>query len=177
VSDRALLIPLLASPLQPLDMNNRVIPALLCAAAIAFACGPHPQGTAQSLTAAVRRPAGRATAAKAPVITSSLETRVADRVTFTFNVTNAGAKLVELSFPSGQSYDFTVVDATGHEVWRWSDDRMFTQSLTNRQLSARETATFAEAMPAGGLHGTYTVVARLESSTHPVEQRQDFTLP
>jgi hypothetical protein len=158
-------------------MNNRIIPALLCAAAIAFACGPHPQGTAQSLTAAVPRPAGRTKAAKAPVITSSLDARVADRVTFTFNVTNAGSKLVELTFPSGQRYEFTVLDAEGREVWRWSEDRMFTQSLTNRQLSARETATFAEAMPAGDLHGTYTVVARLESSTHPIEQRQLFTLP
>lgn len=162
-------------------MNNRVIPALLCAAAIAFACGPHPQGTAQSVAAAAtattvpvrQRPSSK----PGPVIATSLDTRVGERVRFALNVTNRGPKMLELTFPSGQTHDFAVVDAAGREVWRWSRDRMFTQSLQNRQLAARETASFEEEMPAAGLHGTYTVVATLASANHPVLERQTFTLP
>ena len=159
-------------------MNNRVIPALLCAAAIAFACGPHPQGTAQSVATAAPRVATRSSAKKkAPVIATSLETRVGERVRFTLNVTNRGPKLVELTFPSGQTHDFSVIDADGREVWRWSRDRMFTQSLQNRQIPVTETASFQEEMPTAGMHGTYTVVASLESANHPAVERQTFTLP
>lgn len=160
-------------------MNNRVIPALLCAAVIAFTCGPHSPGTAQSVTTAAPTPpaARRATKTKGPVLTSRLDTRVADRVTFSLNVTNRGPKLLELTFPSGQTHDFAVIDAEGREVWRWSQDRMFTQSLQNRQIPATESATFEERMPAAGMHGTFTVVATLLSTTHPVVERQSFTLP
>lgn len=159
-------------------MNNRVIPALLCAAVIAFACGPHPQGTAQSVaTAAPSSSSQRPSARSAPVITSSLDARVGERVTFALLVTNRGPKMMELTFPSGQTHDFSVVDAAGREVWRWSRDRMFTQSLQNRQLAAKETASFEEEMPAAGLHGTYTVVATLASLDHPVTERRTFTLP
>ena len=160
-------------------MNSRVIPALLCAAAIAFACGPHPHGTAQSVTTAVAapRPTGPARVKQGPVMTSSVEARVGERVTFALSVTNRGPKLVELTFPTGQTHDFAVLDATGREVWRWSRDRMFTQALQNRQLAGRETATFEETMAPGGLHGTYTLVATLLSATHPVTERTTFTLP
>ncbi len=158
-------------------MNNRVIPALLCAAVLAFACGPHPQGTAQSVATAAPHAGGRTSARKLPVITSSLATRVGKVVTFTLDVTNHGPKLLELTFPSGRTHDFAVVDAAGREVWRWSRDRMFTQSLQNRQLGAAETASYAEAMPTAGLHGSYTVVATLESTNHPVVERRSFTLP
>jgi hypothetical protein len=159
-------------------MNNRIIPALLCAAAIAFACGPHPQGTAQSVTTAVPRPGKRASSkTAAPVIGSALDARVGDGVTFTLDVTNRSPKLLELTFPSGQTHDFAVVDASGREVWRWSNDRMFTQSLQNRQISASETASYVERMPTEGMHGTYTVVASLESANHPIVERRTFTLP
>lgn len=160
-------------------MNSRVIPALLCAAAIAFACGPHPQGTAQSVTTAVAapRPSEPARVKQGPVVTSSVEARVGERVTFALTVTNRGPKLVELTFPTGQTHDFAVLDAAGREVWRWSRDRMFTQALQNRQLAGREAATFEETMAPGALHGTYTLVATLLSATHPVTERTTFTLP
>jgi hypothetical protein len=158
-------------------MSNRVIPALLCAAAIAFACGPHPQGTAQSVTTAAG-PAHRGSAsANAPMLASSLNVRVANEVTFTLHVTNSGSKLLELNFPSGQTHDFVVRDSAGREVWRWSGDRMFTQSLQNKQIAVGETVNYEERMPVRQLRGTYTVVATLQSSNHPVEQRLTFTLP
>ena len=160
-------------------MNNRVIPALLCAAVIAFTCGPHSPGTAQSVTTAAPapQPARRTAKVKGPVLTSRLDTRVGRQVTFSLNVTNRGPKLLELTFPSGQTHDFAVIDAEGREVWRWSHERMFTQSLQNRQIPGAESATFEEEMPAAGMHGTFTVVATLLSTTHPLVERQSFTLP
>lgn len=161
-------------------MHNRVIPALLCAAAIAFACGPHSHGSAQSVATAgatSRRRARTADATKVPVLKTSLNARVGAGVTFALDVTNAGSKLVELTFPTGQTHDFAVLDAAGQEVWRWSADRMFTQALQNKQIPAGETVTYAAAVRGAELHGSYTVVATLRSTTHPVEQRAAFSVP
>jgi hypothetical protein len=158
-------------------MNNRVIPALLCAAVLAFACGPHPRGDAQTAVAApAAKPRGR-NVASAAVITSALDVRTGGGVTFSLQVTNSGSKLAEVNFPSGLTHDFQVVDAAGREVWRWSRDRMFTQSLRNQQIPAGETVRYEEAMPPMDLHGGYTVVATLASTTHPITQRVSFTLP
>jgi len=162
-------------------MHNRVIPALLCAAAAAFTCGPHPQSSVQSVAiAATPRPRPAATSKTtdpATGLASTLNVRVEKEVTFTLHVTNSGAKLVELSFPSGQTHDFAVLDSTGREVWRWGSDRMFTQALQNRQLRSGETANYEERMPIGGRRGSHTVVATLRSNTHPVEQRLEFVIP
>ena len=158
-------------------MHNRVVPALLCAAAVFFACGPHPQGSAQNVSTAATPRARPRAAATSSVLASSLNVRVAKEVTFTLHVTNSGPKLVELSFPSGQTHDFVVTDSTGREVWRWSSDRMFTQALQNRQIPAGETVDYEVRMPVGNRRGTYTVTAMLRSDTHPVEQKVSFTLP
>ena len=98
-------------------MPNRVIPALLCAAAIAFACGPHARGSAHSVaTAAAPQPHSRTPAKDRPVLATSLNVRVADEVAFTMHLTNSGPKLLELTFPSGQTHDFAVLDPAGREV-------------------------------------------------------------
>ena len=159
-------------------MHNRVIPALLCAAAIAFACGPRAHGAAQSLTArAPSRGKTRASATQAPVLTTTLDARVGDGVAFTLGVTNSWPQGVELTFPSGQTHDFAVFDAAGREVWRWSAERMFTQALQNKQLASGETVSYGGRLPAGQPAGEYMVVATLRSSTHPAEQRARFKLP
>jgi hypothetical protein len=64
----------------------------------------------------------------------------ADRVSFTFVVTNRGSEPVELTFPSGQVAD-VVVSADGDTVWRWSGDRMFTQALRTRTLAPGESVS------------------------------------
>ncbi len=58
-------------------------------------------------------------------------------IQFALGVKNVGKKHVELTFRSGQSYDFVVVDSVGREVWRWSAGRMFTQGVQNKQLERR----------------------------------------
>jgi len=177
-------------------MNNRLIISLLCAGALAFACGPRSRSRAPvALVSAlptheaapsaatpaihVRR---RDDAAKAQVkLVSKFDVAVAAReVRFALVVTNVGNKHAELNFPSGQSYDFAVVDSTGREVWRWARGRMFTQSVQNQQLGVHDAMRVSETWTPAKVKakpGRYTAIATLNSTNYPVEERVDFVLP
>jgi hypothetical protein len=102
---------------------------------------------------------------------------VGSTVNLALQVTNLANHTVEVNFPSGQTHEFVIVDALGAEVWRWSTGRMFTQALQNREVDANETLSFREQWDARGHHGTYSAIATLKSSNHPVEERVDFVLP
>jgi hypothetical protein len=167
-------------------MNTRLIIPLLCAGALAFACGPRSHSES-SLALASAQPSNAAapvqrvrrhdsTGPKQEVkLASHLDVNVAPReVRFALDVKNVGNKHAELDFASGQSYDFTVVDSTGREVWHWATGRMFTQSVQNKQLGAGESMRVAEAWTPKA--GKYTAIATLNSSNYPVEQRADFVV-
>ncbi|MCO4099782.1 MAG: hypothetical protein HEQ11_12395 [Gemmatimonas sp.] len=96
-------------------------------------------------------------------------------VRFAIEVANESGKRVELLFPNGRTHDFAVLDSAGHEVWRWSEGRMFTQGLRNRLLDAHDSTVYDERWepPAPG---RYTLVAQLNSDNYPVRQRVDFAL-
>lgn len=177
-------------------MNTRLIISLLCAGALAFACGPRSHSRAPAALATafathdatpvaptptvhVRR---RDDAPKAQVkLASKLDVAVAAReVKFALVVTNIGNKHAELDFPSGKSYDFAVVDSTGREVWRWAQGRMFTQSVRNQQLGVRDTMRVSETWTPAKVNakpGRYTAIATLNSTNYPVVERVEFVLP
>ncbi|MEP6495889.1 MAG: BsuPI-related putative proteinase inhibitor [bacterium] len=175
-------------------MNTRLIVSLLCAGALAFACGPRTRSdapaalaTAQPVRASggvqtadaatTQRPRSRtASKASAAKLDSHLKVDVTQHdVHFALNVTNVGSKHAEVDFPSGQSYDFVVVDSAGHEVWQWSHGHMFTQSVQNKQLGGGESMQVAETWKATA--GRYTAIATLRSSNYPMEQRLEFIVP
>ena len=153
-------------------MFSRLIVPLLCASALAFACGPFTRSNETEPT-----PAHAATVTADRDVGAALDVRVGRTVEFTFRVTNQADKRIELAFPSGQTHEVVVVDAAGHEVWRWSEERMFTQAVQTKLLGSGETATYAERWTPEARSGTYTVIASLRSGNHPVELRQGFTLP
>ena len=94
-------------------------------------------------------------------------------VRFNLRVVNTTPKSVEVNFASGQAYDFVVVDSVGREVWRWSADRIFTQSVRNKLLGKGEAITATEKWsPARA--GKFTAVAQLTSSNYPVEEKLAF---
>jgi hypothetical protein len=97
-------------------------------------------------------------------------------IQFALGVKNVGKKHVELTFRSGQSYDFVVVDSIGREVWRWSAGRMFTQGVQNKQLSGGDSMNAREAWTAP-VPGRYTAIATLNSTNFPTEERADFVVP
>jgi hypothetical protein len=150
-------------------MSTRLVPLLLLAAAVAFACGPrlHSKESAP----------GHRRSADAPAIGASLDVTVKDRVDFALRVTNNADKRLELNFPSGQTHDIVVLDQAGQEVWRWSQGRMFTQALQNRVLASDETLSYKASWSSEAKHGTFVAVASLRSENHPIEQRVRFTLP
>ena len=177
-------------------MNTRILIPLLLAGAVALACGSrsHADATAQPTDRSVRQ-AGTPTAftvAAAPVVTESKRAATAPvnaplksefvvraearAIHFSLGLTNATKKNLELEFPSGQEYDFAVLDSTGREVYRWGKERMFTQSLQNRVLDGGETRRYEERADKALPNGSYVAVATLRSSNYPVQERVPFRL-
>jgi hypothetical protein len=113
-----------------------------------------------------------------PALVTSLHVETAgDTVLLALRVTNPYQAPVQVTFPSGQTYDFAV-RAGGRELWRWSADRGFTQAVQTRTLEPGGTWTFGErwVRPAG-VRGELTAVGRLTSSTHAVERTTAFRAP
>jgi hypothetical protein len=137
-------------------------------------------GTA--LTAGCRPASEAAPAPHAPyrdALVSSLQVEaLGDSARFVLQVTNGSEGPLTLTFPSGQTYDFSVRDG-GQTVWSWSADRSFMQSVRMITLGPGETRTHSEVWrAAAGLRGrTLTAVARLASSDHPLERTAEFRLP
>lgn len=62
-------------------------------------------------------------------------------VDLVLQVTNPSEEPVELNFASGQIYDFVVLEGE-REIWRWSEDQMFTQALRRERLGPGESRRF-----------------------------------
>ena len=152
-------------------MKGRITFGLICAAVLAFACGPRTSTGDVSATRAARakNPAG------GPALVSSLDVVVKNGVALGFKVTNAGLKRIEVNFPSGKTHEVVVIDSLGREVYRWSDGRMFTQSLQNRVLHASDTLAF-DAVWRDAPAGRYTAIATLASENFPMQQRTEFVV-
>jgi hypothetical protein len=154
-------------------MKGRVTFGLLLATALAFACSPRP-GTTDSV-GVVHGSRVRAASPSGPDLRSTLAVVVKNGVVMDFRVVNAGTKRLEVNFPSGQTHDVVVVDSLGHEVWRWSTGRMFTQTLQNRVLRASEKLDY-DAVWQHAPAGKYTAIATLASENFPIQERADFVV-
>jgi hypothetical protein len=151
-------------------MLARITVPLLAAAVLIFACGPRSQPSAVAARPSIF-------ADSAVVADVRVDAPAGARsVRFALSVANGTSKRVELTFPTGQTHDFVVLDATGREVWRWSDGRMFTQLMQNKLLDVRDIVTYDEQWPAPPAAGRYTLVAVLRSDSHPVEKRIAFSV-
>ncbi|MEP6781692.1 MAG: BsuPI-related putative proteinase inhibitor [Gemmatimonadaceae bacterium] len=150
-------------------MLTRITVPLLAAAVIIFACGPHARSGENATHSAAKKNIG---------VVSTLNVDASDNeVHFSLAVQNATNKQVELAFPDGRTHDFVVLDESGKEVWRWSEKRMFTQSVQNRLVDSRDSVVYDERWKAPKGAGKFTVVAVLNSKNYPIEKRVDFALP
>jgi len=165
-------------------MNSRLIIPILVVGALAFACGPRPNEASTPQVATAKAPARAASTPRRgrvprgatiePTIAVSAEPGV---VHVRLLVANAGDKRAELAFPSGQTHDVAVLDARGREVWRWSTGKLFTQTLQTKALGGGDTVTYDESWKPRGAHGRYTIVATLNSTNYPLEERAELVLP
>ena len=172
-------------------MNSRLIITLLCAGAVAFACGPRSRSEAPVALASAVPVRTTPQAAATPRVTRNSAARPEVKIVsefgvqtkgrdaqFALTIKNVGNKHAEVDFANGQRYDFVVMDSAGREVWHWSSGRMFTQSVQNKQLGSGESMRVSETWKKPPVApGRYTVVATLKSSNYPTEQRADFVLP
>ena len=158
-------------------MDSRLLIPLLLAGAVALACGSRSSSEAAA-TVAPAAPIVRHAEKRAPgEIRSAFAVSAApNALHFALNVTNPGKKGIELTFPSGQEYDFSVRDSVGREVYRWGKGRMFTQALQNQVLDGGETKRFEERASTTLPPGSYVAVATLRSSNYPVQERVAFEL-
>lgn len=175
-------------------MSSRILIPFLCVAAVIFACGPRTNNEAATLAGdsvelahsqrLVLAQLGEAQSARSNARDSSglaaeLYVRTTGtEITFALHVVNDTKKGVELTFPTGQTHDFTVVDSIGREMWRWSRGRMFTQALRNKFLDRGESLELVESMktdkplPAG----RYVARAQLTSQNYPITREAQFTV-
>ena len=175
-------------------MNTRILIPLLLAGAVALACGSRshsdaavtpadksvrqagtPIAMAIAPNAVIEKHAGTP-ATLAPLKSAFIVRAEARAIHFSLDLTNSSKKNFELEFPSGQAYDFAVLDSTGREVYRWGKERMFTQSLQNRLVGGGETMRFQERANKALPNGSYVAVATLRSSNFPVSERVPFQL-
>ena len=157
-------------------MDNRLILPLLCAASVAFAAAPSLSRNDKPIATAKHHNAEMS----APIVTTFDVTRPnddADKLHFTLNVKNNTTKMLELTFPDGQTHDFVVNDFAGKEIWRWSKGRMFTSAMRSETLKGKEDTIYEESWSTKGQHGSFTAVAILKSNNFPVETTVQFVLP
>lgn len=149
-------------------MNVKLVPLVLVAASLVYACGPRPPASETQARRQGNGPQG---------LVSSLDVSVRNGVQLAFQVTNGAARKVELNFPSGHTHDFVVLDSIGREIWKWSEGRLFTQAMQNKVLGRDESVSWQADWDPGSRHGTFLAVVSLRSENHPMEQRVQFTVP
>lgn len=158
-------------------MYSRLVLPLVAASALAFACGPRAHSAAETAPAALEQPESAATATDpAGAVAANLAVDVSGPVELTLEVANASDRRLELSFPTGQTHDLAILDAAGREVWRWSTGRLFTSAVQVRLVGTGEAVSYRERVKPSLPAGSYTAVATLTSSNHPVEVRKGFEL-
>lgn len=115
--------------------------------------------------------------AAAPLVSTLQVESSADSLRFLLQVTNAAGEALQLTFPTGQSFDFVVLQ-NDRELWRWSSDQMFTQAIRTERLAPGETRTFeASWQRPPGARGAITVRGFLTAQEHRGEQQAEVQLP
>ena len=170
-------------------MSSRIFIPFLCVGAVIFACGPRTNNEAATLrkdsVASASRVATiaqqgepRATRTTAKQVNADLYVRTSgNAVSFSLQVVNNTRKGVELTFPTGQTHDFVVLDSTGRALWRWAEGRMFTQTLRNKLLGRGESFEVEAEMKRTPLApGRYTARAVLTSQNYPLVREAEFVV-
>ena len=60
------------------------------------------------------------------------------------NLTNNTNEEIVLEFNSGQIYDFFIKNNDDIEIWRWSDNQLFTQQISELRIPVGDTIEFKE---------------------------------
>jgi hypothetical protein len=108
---------------------------------------------------------------------ATLSATVNGDVTLTFTVKNPSAEPMKVVYPSGQKYDFVVIDSTtGKSVWSWSASRTFIQTVNDQTVPGGGSLIFVEQWtpPKNGLYLAHAV---LMSTSHRAQAYASFVVP
>ncbi|RLF52925.1 MAG: hypothetical protein DRN19_00105 [Thermoplasmata archaeon] len=89
---------------------------------------------------------------------------VNETVNISVSVTNIDDRLINLTFPTAKTGDFSIVDPDGTEVYRWSEGKYFIQVITTLTIKPKETITLLTDEWKPSIEGTYTIRAWLETT-------------
>lgn len=99
-----------------------------------------------------------------------------DAVALTLHLTNATAAPIELSFSSGQRYDFAVSRLDGEVLWRWSSYQSFMQVVGTQTLAAGSSLRYREQWPSGGMRGEFVATGEVTATNRRIIQSARFEL-
>ena len=68
--------------------------------------------------------------------TDKMSYSVDESIIITLKIFNYTEEDIAFHFNTGQRYDFTIEDEEGSEIWRWSEDKMFTMALGEETLGS-----------------------------------------
>ena len=108
---------------------------------------------------------------------ATLTAAVGASVSLTLTVSNPTSSPMQVTYASGQRYDFAVTDSTtGLEVWRWSMGKGFTQSVGTETIPAGGSVTYTESWtpPKRGL---YLAHGYLTSTSHRADAYASVVIP
>ncbi|MEP7000853.1 MAG: BsuPI-related putative proteinase inhibitor [bacterium] len=105
------------------------------------------------------------------VLPATLTATVDSLVTLTLTVRNSSRSSIEVSFSSGQQYDFAIYDAaTAVQLWRWSAARAFVQTFGTQSVPSNGTLVYtAQWRPAR--KGNLIATGSLVSTTHRADAK------
>ena len=64
--------------------------------------------------------------------------RPAREIDVRFSLSNHSGQPLDLNFISSQSYDIILRDDAGREIWRWSENKLFTRVMRSRRIADGE---------------------------------------
>ena len=106
---------------------------------------------------------------------SPLPPRSGEAVRWELSVANRGDQARALMFPSGQQGD-VVLEAGGVERYRWSRDKAFVLMISERELGAGETWSFALEDVLDVEPGRYSLVASVTATPPPPVVRAELSV-
>ena len=91
-------------------------------------------------------------------------------------LTNYGFQAVKLTFPTSKQFDFVVLDSTRQTVYRWSQDKVFLEVLTQIELQAGESTTRTLTWSCNLPDGDYTMIGLVEAYSVTLSCSKSFTV-
>lgn len=103
------------------------------------------------------------------MMTDKMSYSVGEPIIMTLKIFNYTEEEIIFHFNTGQRYDFIIEDEEGNEIWRWSQDMMFTMALGEETLGPTNTEITYTAEYKGMLSpGYYKVTGILVAKDKPM---------